>query len=452
MAGPAAPGSLCRVSLLLRGIFWFGLYVALTLLPLAVALWERPWEAPRPVLVEISVAVGLLALPLMVFQFALVTRLAASSRPFGSDALIQFHARMGVVALAAVLVHPLLLAGHGVGIAAWNPFGGPWLLQSGAIALWAAVAISVTSIFRRPLRLGYEAWQLLHLVFAIVLVAAMAAHILAVRGYSGQPLMHGLVLAYSGLAVLLLLRYRVVRPLLLWRRPWTLVENRDVGGSTRLLRLRPVGHAGFAFEPGQFAWLATGTSPLWSEQHPISMASAAEGEGDTLEFGIKALGDWSGQVVPALQPGARLWVDGPFGAFTPERKPAQGYVLIAGGIGISPMRSILKTLREREDARPVLLFYAAWDRSRMAFIDELEALQAQLNFVIIPVLESPPTGWPGERGYVTAEVLRRHLPRQYRRFQFFVCGPVPMMDALEKILVELGVPAAAVQTERFDMV
>jgi ferredoxin-NADP reductase len=100
----------------------------------------------------------------------------------------------------------------------------------------------------------------------------------------------------------------------------------------------------------------------------------------------------------------------------------------------------------------VLLFYAAWDRSRMAFIDELEALQAQLNFVIIPVLESPPTGWPGERGYVTAEVLRRHLPRQYRRFQFFVCGPVPMMDALEKILVELGVPAAAVQTERFDMV
>src|SRR5690606_40162353 len=111
-------------------------------------------------------------------------------------------------------------------------------------------------------------------------------------------------------------------------------------GRSRLRRLRRVGHGGFLFGPGQSAWLATGRHPVWSAQHPISIASSAEPAPDgALEFGIKALGDWSGEVVPALGPGARVWVDGPFGAFTPEGRPAQGYVLIAGGIGISPMRS-----------------------------------------------------------------------------------------------------------------
>jgi predicted ferric reductase len=441
------------VSLLVRGLVWFGLYVTLTLLPLVVAWWERPWDAPRPFLVEASVATGLLALPLMVFQFALVSRLGPASRPFGSDALMQVHAQVGLVALAAVVIHPLLLLGHGLPLSGWNPFGGPWLLQSGAIALWATLLIVVTSVFRRRLRLGYEAWQVLHLVLAVVLTAAMILHILAARGYAAEPGMRALLIAYAALAFGVLLHYRVLRPLLIWRRPWTLVENRDVGGSTRLLRVRPAGHAGFTFEAGQFAWLITGGSPLWSAQHPISMASTAERAPDgTIEFAIKALGDWSGTVVPALKPGVRLWVDGAFGAFTPEGHPAQGYVLIAGGIGISPMRSILQTLRDREDVRPVILFYAAHDWTRVSFRDELEALSQSLNLTIVYVFEGPDADWRGERGYITADVLRRHLPRQYTRFMYFMCGPVPMMDALEVVLVEVGVPAGAIQSERFDMV
>lgn len=441
------------MSLLVRAILWFGLYVALTLLPLGVAWWERPWAAPRPFLVEASVATGLVALPLIVFQFALVSRLGPASRPFGSDSLMRFHAQMGLVALAAVVLHPLLLSGQGVGLAAWNPFAGSRLLQTGAIAFWATLLIVVTSVLRRRLRLGYEAWQALHLVFAVALTAAMVLHVLAVRGYTGEPGMRALVGAYGVLALVLLLRYRLMRPLMLWRRPWALVENRDVGGSTRLLRVRPVGHVGFAFEPGQFAWLMTGSSPLWSAQHPISIASSAERPADgTIEFGIKALGDWSGSVVPSLRPGARLWLDGAYGAFTPDGRPAQGYVLIAGGIGISPMRSILRTLRDREDLRPVVLFYATHDWSRVAFRDEVDALSRDSNVEVVYVFERSGDDWTGERGFVTAEVLLRHLPRQYRRFLYLVCGPVPMMNELEKALADIGVPASAVQTERFDMV
>jgi predicted ferric reductase len=441
------------LTLLVRGLVWFGLYVALTLLPLAVAWWERPWDAPRPFLVEASVATGFIALPLMIFQFALVSRLGPASRPFGSDALMQVHAQVSWVALGAVLLHPLLLLGHGVPLTTWNPFSGPWLLQTGAIALWGTVLIVVTSVFRRRLRLGYEAWQVLHLALAVVLTAAMVLHVLAARGYGSEPGMRTLLVAYAGLALLLLLRYRVIRPLMLWQRPWEVVDNLDVGGSTRLLRVKPVGHPGFDFEAGQFSWLITGSAPLWSPHHPISMASSAERRPDApIEFAIKALGDWSGTVVPHLKAGARLWVDGAFGAFTPEGHAAQGYVLIAGGIGISPMRSILLTLADRDDVRPVVLFYAAHDWSRVSFRDELEGLSQTLNLKVVFVFEKPGDDWDGERGFITAETLKRHLPRQHRRFAYFVCGPVPMMDAMEHALLALDVPADAIHSERFDMV
>jgi ferredoxin-NADP reductase len=75
-----------------------------------------------------------------------------------------------------------------------------------------------------------------------------------------------------------------------------------------------------------------------------------------------------------------------------------------------------------------------------------------MNLTVVHVLERPPVDWRGETGYVTTELLSRHLPRGYRRFQFFICGPEPMMDAAETALVQLGVPDERVHTERFDMV
>jgi ferredoxin-NADP reductase len=146
-----------------------------------------------------------------------------------------------------------------------------------------------------------------------------------------------------------------------------------------------------------------------------------------------------------------VFVDGPHGAFSIDQDEGPGFGLIAGGVGIAGLISTLRTMADREDARPVLLFYGNRDWDDVAFRDELEQLKDGLNLSLIHVLERPPSDWTGETGYVTAEVLARHLPTGYRRFQFFICGPDPMMDAAEAALVELGVPAERVHTERFDM-
>lgn len=441
------------MGLLFRGIVWFGLYLALAGLPLFCALVTDPFTGRRSLLVEISAGAGLVAFSLLALQFALVGRIKSASAPFGTDALLQFHRQLGMAAIGFAVLHPLLLTGWRLGIESWNPLAGSGVSQSGAIAVWTAVVLLATSLFRRRFRLSYEAWNAVHLTGAVLLVLAMTVHVLLVSGYAGSAVMRGLLVAYAVMALALLLRYRLVRPALLARKPWEVVSNRDDGGSTRTIGVRPLNHAGLEFEPGQFAWLLTGGSPLWAQQHPLTISSSAELPADrSLEFSIKALGDWSGTAVPRLAPGDRVWVDGPYGVFTPEREPALGLFLIAGGIGVSPMRSMLLTMRDRDDRRPVVLLHAVHDPSRAIFAEELEALQRVLDLKVVYVYEAPGPDWQGERGYITRAMIECYLPRHYRHFQFFICGPVPMNDAVERMLLASGVRAERIHTERFNMV
>ena len=135
-----------------------------------------------------------------------------------------------------------------------------------------------------------------------------------------------------------------------------------------------------------------------------------------------------------------------------DREQGMGYIFVGGGIGITPLYSMLQTMVEREDVRPVLLFYGGSDLDNLTFREELDELAGQMNLQIIYVLTDPPEDWEGETGYVTAGMMKRYLPKQFKRFIYFVCGPEPMMDAMEEALPELGIPPQNVHTERFDMV
>jgi predicted ferric reductase len=430
---------------------WVGALILLILAPLVVAALAGPTPTSRRFWTEVSVALGFLGFSLILIQFALVSRLAPVSRPFGSDALMQWHRGMGLAALGFVVLHPLLLSG--VPWSAWNPFSGSVVMQTGAVAFWATVLVVATSVWRRRLRLSYEAWQIAHLMLACLITVAATWHIVAAGFYSRTPAVRWVLVGYVALFAVLLLRYRLIRPLVLLRRPWTIEANRDIGGSVRLLRVRPDGHAGLRFEAGQFGWLVTGSNTVISQQHPLSFASSAVPASDgAVEFAVKNLGDWSGQVVPALTPGQRVWVDGPFGAFTPDVSAPRGLVLIAGGIGIAPMRSVLLTLRDAGHQRPVWLFHAASNWSRVVFRDDIAALASGLDMRVCYVFEHPDAEWTGERGRITRDVLERHLPPDRRALDYFVCGPVAMMDAVEACLTDMGVPARQVHTERFQMV
>jgi 3-phenylpropionate/trans-cinnamate dioxygenase ferredoxin reductase subunit len=251
----------------------------------------------------------------------------------------------------------------------------------------------------------------------------------------------------------LLFYIRVLKPLQLMRTPYEVVSVTPERANTWSLTVKPVGHSGLHFMPGQFAWITVNNSPFAEAEHPFSFSSSAS-QPDQLTFTIKELGDFTRQI-KTLQPGQKVYVDGPFGHFSIDRHThAEHFVFIAGGVGITPIMSMLRTMADRGDNRSVTLLYANQDWENVIFRDEIEALKEKLNLRVVHVLNKPEPGWEGERGFISQSVLERHLPKAERpnTVEIFICGPQPMMNAVEQALINLKIPFGDFHSERFNLV
>jgi predicted ferric reductase len=292
-------------------------------------------------------------------------------------------------------------------------------------------------------------WRVAHGLFAVAVVVTALVHIEQVGYYVSGPWKRGLWIAMSIVLLGLLVNVRLVKPLRLLRRPWSIASVRPERGSCWTLTLRPDGHAGVSFLPGQFAWLRIDRSPFSAREHPFSFSSSAE-QGDEVEFTIKEAGDFT-STIGSVRPGTRVYLDGPYGVFTCERNERAQFAFVAGGVGIAPIMSMLRTLADRGDRRPVVLFYGSRTWDEITFREELDELQLRLDLQVVHVIEQPPEGWQGASGFITAELLGRHLPERKASVQCLMCGPPPMMDAVYPLLVAQGVPAANIDHERFEL-
>jgi predicted ferric reductase len=434
------------VTLVARAVAWILVYLGVVLAPLVFAVIGAS-QPDHDFWTNFSVALGFTGLAMMGLEFALVARFKVVAAPFGQDALLQFHRQIGYVGLAFILVH-FAISAHWNELTLSKALAAPLLVWFGMAAMLSLIVLVATSVWRRPLRLSYEVWHAIHTLLAVILVIGAVGHIIFVDEYVGSLWKQVLWALMSGAFVCLLVSVRLIKPRRALARPWHVARVTAEPGQTTAVALTPPAGTGFRFQPGQFAWFAFGRSPFSLTQHPFSFSSSAER--DEVEVAIKALGDFT-STVSELQPGTKVYVDGPHGAFSIDQDEGPGFGLIAGGVGIAGLISMLRTMADRRDVRPVLLFYGNREWDDAAFRDELEQLEEQLDLTLVHVLEHPPADWEGETGYLTADILERHLPTGYRRFQYFICGPDPMMDAAEHALVELGVPAERVHTERFDM-
>lgn len=436
---------------LTRAALWMGLYALLALFPLLLLL-AAPASYGGGFMEELASALGFLALSLLAMQFVLTARFQWIAPPFGTDLVYAFHRHVTVVALTFALLHPVLLFGATLRDALgylW-PWAAPWEIATGVWSAYALLALSLASWLRKRLRLPYEAWRWTHGALAVAALAVGVWHAVLAGRLLSRPVVRWLWLAWTFGWMGLLLRVRVMKPLALLRRPWTVVAVRPERCDSVTLVLEPEGHAGFRFRPGQFAWLTLGGSPFSGREHPFSISSSSQ-QAPRIELSVKAAGDHTRQV-QATRPGARAWLDGPYGSMSIDAFPdVDGYVFVAGGIGVAPCLSMLRTLADRGDRRPHLVVYGTADWERTPFREDLAALQGRLDLRVVHVLERPPAGWTGEQGYVTEALLDRWLPRAGRHGHF-VCGPGPMMDAVEVALRRLGVPLSDLHAERFDLV
>ena len=426
------------------------LYMALVSVPLLVALLP-PRPPARSFWFELAIALGFIGLGQIALEFALVGRFQAISRPCGIDLVMQLHRQIGLLAAAIVVVHPLILAAlHPVYRTLLNPLAGSTASRTGWLSVIALGSLVAVTLGRRRVRLAYEAWRLAHALLAVAALGLAFAHVALAGRYLAAPWKAAAVGAYCALFAGLVVHLRLLRPLALRRRPYRVVAVRADAAETWAVAVAPVGHAGLRFAPGQFAWVRFAVSPWSLREHPFSFSSSAEAPG-RLEFGIKELGDFT-RTIGRLPAGAPVYVDGPHGSFSCDFAPAAGFLFVAGGIGASPVLSMLRTLADRGDARPHALVYACSRWDRVAFRAEVEALRERLDLDVVYVLEQGHEGWQGPTGYVTDDLLRPLVrSRDGAPRTAFVCGPERMLAAVEASLLRCGVPADRIEMEKFHL-
>ncbi len=444
-----------RLNRIFQGIFWVLVYLFLTLLPVLV-MFLPPRPPGREFIREFSVALGFVGLAMMALQFALTARFKTIKAPYGADVVYHFHRQISILAFVLILVHPILLfipQIHPVSILNIFSPDTPWRARFAVTSLLALSGLIVMALWRKPLKIEYTRWRIWHGMLATAAVAFAMLHVLGVNWYINEPWKRLLWAGYSIFFVGLLFYTRVWKPWQLLRTPYRVREVKAERGGSWSLVLEPDGHAGLQFHPGQFAWITAFNSPFKDAEHPFSFSSAPASDG-SVRFTIKELGDFT-QRIKELKPGDKVYVDGPYGAFSIDRHPdAKEFVFIAGGVGITPMVSMLHTLAQRNDQRPLLLIYGGRDLESLTLIEEIEELKNRLNLRVVYVLEKPPAGWEGETGYITRKVLERWLPPERRkdRTEIFVCGPLPMMNSVEDSLTKMGFFSGDVHSERFDLV
>jgi predicted ferric reductase len=454
----------------ITGALWIFVYLVLTLAPLGIvmiapAITGVPMPAGRSFWTEFSVALGFVGLSTMCLQFVLTARFSFLKAPYGSDIIYQFHKVIAIFSLGLILLHPLVLF-----VERWDTMKDrwhthPWAFWTGTASIVSLLLLILVSVYRAQLRMEYDRWRRWHAILGVLAIAFAVVHVMRVGHYLAEPLQRWLWGGYTLAWLALIVHVRLLKPLREVREPYEVVSVRPQLGGAAALTIRPVLHSGVRFQPGQFAWLTAFSSPLSDREHPFSFSSSAERP--EVEFTIKNLGDFSSRI-PTLLPGQRVYIDGPFGALSADRHPhAPGYVFIAGGIGITPMISHLRTFADRQARdraagrtpqnephhRPLWLFYATKAWGETTYREELAELARELpNLHLVHVLSRPDDGWAGERGMLTADVIRRHVDFSQGRYECFICGPPVMMDAVERVLRSLGVPIGDIHAEKFNLV
>jgi predicted ferric reductase len=381
----------------------------------------------------------------VVVLVALMARLPPLERGIGTDRLARWHAMGGRYVVSLVVAHGLLILwGYAVEAHTSLTSETATLLTQYPDVLMATVAgflllgVGIISMRAVRRRVRYETWYYLHL-YTYLAIALAFSHQFAVGASFINSLAARFWWSAMYLAVaVLVLWYRVAVPLRAFaRHKFTVMGVKPEGPGVISVYIGGSHLDELAAEPGQFFRWRFLTRSLWWSSHPYSL-SAAPGT-DVLRITVKDTGDHS-RALSQLRPGTRVIAEGPYGAFTAGRSE-RGVVLLAGGVGITPLRAMFSTL-----PGPVTLIYRASSEQDIVFRDELDSIAAARGAKVYYLV--------GSRAEIGGDPLS---PRMLRSLvpgvdqqEVYVCGPSGMISAAVEALHGAGVPRRQIHFESFE--
>ncbi len=394
------------------------------------------------VLVALGRLAGLLLQYFILIELILVSRLPALERLYGFDKQNVVHRRLGYGILVFLLAHPALLSfGYGLGMerGTLEQFSGFVLNWEGVAAATFGVLLMVVagilSIPKVRSLLSYEFWYFTHLPLYLAVALAFEHQIASGDVAQGGPLAYWLAVNFAVFGVILLYRFfvPVVRNVKHRFRVVRVVrESKDVVS----IYISGVRMDEFRFESGQWVRVIFLERGMW-HGHPFSLS--APYNGNELRLTVKALGDWTSRA-GELHKGTRVWVEGPLGTFTLAHAKTRKFLFIAGGIGVTPILAMLRSLPPETDA---VLLYGVRTRKDMLFTKELSEDRARKTVFLS---DEDAVGF--ERGRITLSNIQATCPDFLSR-DVYLCGPPAMVEGLRSSLVEAGLPYQQLHFEIF---
>lgn len=428
-------------------------YILLVFTPLitAAAVMLPP---EKEFLIEAAKGLALTSFMILMLQPVLAGRFKLIEKPFGLDILLRFHKYMAVFATLMLLLHPLGMASeHGLALL-YKP-NIPWQVWFGRSALAVLLLSMLFNIGMITRYLSFERWRLIHDILNPLLLTLIFIHSFFIGTDLKAKPMKVLWILVFGTAAAAFIYHRFIRPWLLNRIRYTVSEVIEEAPEVHTLKfVPPKGQVIFPYLPGQFHFITLHRkSGLPEEEHHFTISSSPDRK-DYISSTIKNLGDFTA-TIGQTEKGDKATIHGPFGRFSYTLHPGdRDLVFIAGGIGITPLMSMLRYMVDTEDKRPVTLFYANRDKENIVFRKELEEITADrsVNLTLVNILKDPGEDWQGETGHLNRDIITKYCGRDLAGKTFYLCGPPGLIKTMLEVLQDLKIPKKNIRTEIFSFV
>lgn len=391
--------------------------------------------AEHEIRTTMATLIGGIAFLLMTSAVVLSTRLEVFEDWFGGlDRMYQVHRVAGVFTAVFALFH---FFGVPKDLPAGIDPSLHSLVPSSPLGMSAMIILVLGLFVALNRKIRYSRWRPTHrsmvLVYILVIGHFMTAPTIFFQKFSPS----GALLMIAALIGIISALYSVFGMNRRTAHPFTIETVNAMERATEIV-LKPVGKI-FNFKPGQFAFVEI-EGKGWDEPHPFTISSAPDE--DRLRFTVKVLGDWTRQVREELKPGGKVQIRGPYGRFD-YTKAGNKQIWLAGGIGITPFLSNLRAMKG-DEPRQIHLIYAVREKSEALFLDELTKICEKLSGVQIHPLYSD----QGE--FARVDIMKQRLSDPLNTYDYFMCGPKPMIDGLTHDLKKEGVSPARIHTEAFE--
>ncbi len=394
---------------------------------------------------------GLLAVYCILLQLLLIGRVSWIEKIVGHDRLSHLHHLNGLMAWIFIIFHPILiitsyaLVGKISFLHQFIIFVSSYPKIPFALAAWILfIVIIITSINLIKRKIKYEYWMLIHL-FVYVAILLAFSHQLKFGGDLQNKLFasYWYILYFFAFGNLIIFRaavpiyksytqdYKIDR---IVRETHNVVSIYIKGKDLQKLSIKP----------GQFMIFRFLSKGFWWEAHPFSVSNINTKK--EIRISIKSVGDFTSKI-NHIKPETKVLIEGPYGRFTDAISTKDKFLLIAGGIGVTPIRTIIESLSSNK--KDVILIYSNRTKEDILFKKELSKIAKRKNVKIYYIVTSD-KAWKGDSRRLNLEVIQHYI-KDIQDRDSYICGPPRMIESIKKSLQSIGIPRRQIHYEKFSL-